>query len=134
MGRKYYLRFTTPIVCLILAMGAFSQSGPPKEANKREADLIELKKLDKSIKLDIKYATADNFVGRAVYPEARAFLLRPAAEAVVRVHKLLKKRGLGIVVYDGYRPWAITKLFWEVVRVDQRQFRFALKLLFLPRV
>ncbi len=122
MGRKYYLRYTTPIVCLILAMGAFSQSGPPKEANKREADLIELKKLDKSIKLDIKYATADNFVGRAVYPEARAFLQRPAAEAVVRVHKLLKKRGLGIVVYDGYRPWAITKLFWEVVPEDKRIF------------
>ena len=84
--------------------------------------MIELTKLSKTIKLDIRYATADNFVGRAVYPEARAFLQRPAAEAVVRVHKLLKKEGLGLVIYDGYRPWAITKLFWDVVTLDQRKY------------
>lgn len=94
----------------------------PVEENKREADLIELRKLSKSIKLDIKYATADNFVGRPVYTEARAFLQRPAAEALVRVHKLLKKQHLGIVVYDAYRPWAVTKLFWEVVREDQKMY------------
>lgn len=84
--------------------------------------MIELKKLDKTIKLDIRYATANNFVGRAVYPEARAFLQRPAAEALVHVHKLLKKEGLGIVIFDGYRPWAITKLFWEVVSGDKRKY------------
>lgn len=84
--------------------------------------MIELNKLDNTIKLDIKYATADNFVGRAVYSEARAFLQPPAAEAVVRVHKLLNEQGLGIVIYDGYRPWSITKLFWEVVREDQRKY------------
>jgi D-alanyl-D-alanine dipeptidase len=98
------------------------QTGPPIEENKRDADLIELTKLSKSIKLDIRYATADNFVGRAVYPEARAFLQRPAAEALLRVHKLLKKEGLGLVIFDGYRPWSITKLFWEVVPEDKRIF------------
>lgn len=107
---------------LASAATAHAQATVPKEANKREANLIELKRLDKSIKLDIRYATANNFVGRAVYPEARAFLQRPAAEAVVRVHKLLKKQGLGIVIFDGYRPWSITKLFWEVVPEDQRQY------------
>lgn len=94
----------------------------PKEENKREADLVELTKLDKTIKLDIRYATADNFMGRVVYPEARAFLQRPAAEAVVRVHKLLKKEGLGLAIFDGYRPWSITKLFWETVTLEQRKF------------
>ena len=107
---------------VFLAALAAAQTGPPRESNKREADLIELIKLDKTIKLDIRYATANNFVGRPVYPEARAFLQRPAAEAVVRVHRALKKEGLGIVVYDGYRPWSITKLFWEVVREDQKKF------------
>ena len=110
------------LLILILSLGAAAQSAAPKEANKREADLIEIRKLDKTIKLDIRYATANNFVGRPVYPEARAFLQRPAAEAVVRVHQLLKKEGLGIVIYDGYRPWSITKLFWEVVREDQKKF------------
>src|SRR5438445_1070616 len=122
MSRKYAARFTAPLICLILVSCAFSQNAPPKEENKREADLIELTQLSKTIKLDIRYATANNFVGRAVYPEARAFLQRPAAEALVRVHKELKKKGLGIVIYDGYRPWTITKLFWEVVREDQRKY------------
>lgn len=94
----------------------------PVEKGKVEADLVELIKLDNTIKLDIKYATADNFVGKPVYPEARAFLQRPAAEAVVRVHKWLKNKELGIVIYDGYRPWSITKLFWEVVKPEQRKF------------
>lgn len=120
--RKASLRFAIPLLCLIFFNGAAAQLAPPKESNKREADLVELIKLDKSIKLDIRYATADNFVGRTVYPEARAFLQRPAAEAVVRVHKKLKKQGLGIVIFDGYRPWAITKLFWEVTPEDKRKF------------
>jgi D-alanyl-D-alanine dipeptidase len=49
-------------------------------------------------------------------------LQRPAAEAVVRVHKQLKKKGLGIIIFDGYRPWTITKLFWDVVPEDKRKF------------
>jgi zinc D-Ala-D-Ala dipeptidase len=105
---------------LALIPPASAQNGPPREDNKREADLVELTKLDKSIKLDIRYATANNFVGRVVYPEARAFLQRNAAEAVVRVHKRLKKDGQGIVIFDGYRPWSITKLFWETVPPHQR--------------
>jgi len=84
--------------------------------------LVELVKLSKSIKLDIRYATDNNFVGRQVYPEARAFLQRPAAEAVVRVHKKLKEQGLGLVIFDGYRPWTITKLFWEVTPEEKRKF------------
>jgi D-alanyl-D-alanine dipeptidase len=87
-----------------------------------EANLIELISLDKTIKLDIRYATADNFMGRKVYPEARAFLQRSVAAAVLNVHKNLAPRGLGLVIYDGYRPWSITKLFWETVTEEQRKF------------
>ena len=122
MTRKILWRFTVPALCLIIVSYASAQTGPPKEQNKHEADLIELKKLDKTIKLDIRYSTANNFVGRAVYPDARAFLQRPAAEALLRVHKLLKKEGLGAVIFDGYRPWAITKLFWDVVPEDKRKY------------
>jgi D-alanyl-D-alanine dipeptidase len=114
--------FTAVLLCLILSISAAAQDGPPKEPNKKEADLVELVKLDKSIKLDIRYATPNNFTGRAVYPEARAFLQRPAAEAVVRVNDVLKKEGLGLVIFDGYRPWSITKLFWSVVTEDQKKF------------
>lgn len=122
MRRKFYDRSALAALCLVLFSCAYAQDGPPKAENKREADLIELTKLDKTIKLDIRYATADNFVGKAVYPEARAFLQRPAAEALVRVHKELKKKGLGLVIYDGYRPWSITKLFWNTVTPEQKKF------------
>lgn len=107
---------------LFVASTALAQTRPPQEHNKKEAKLVELVKLDNTIKLDIRYATDDNFVGRRVYPEARAFLQKPAAKALVRVHRKLKKRGLGLVIFDGYRPWAITKLFWEVTSEDKRKF------------
>ena len=122
MRRKHGIAFTAAAIWFILFSNAFGQSGPPQEENKREADLIELTKLSRTIKLDIRYATANNFVGRPVYTESRAFMQRPAAEALVRVHKLLKKEGLGLVIFDGYRPWAVTKLFWEVTPEDKRKF------------
>jgi zinc D-Ala-D-Ala dipeptidase len=114
--------FYLAAACLVLLPGAFAQAGPPKEPGKREAHLIELIKLDPTIKLDIRYATEDNFVGRKVYPEARAFLQKPAAKAVARVHGKLRKQGLGLVIFDGYRPWSITKLFWEVTPPEKRIF------------
>src|SRR3954468_19390585 len=101
-------------LCFILISYAFAHQGPQKEQNKREADLVELTSLDKTIKLDIRYATSNNFVGRPVYTEARAFLQRPAAEALLKVQHELKKKGLGLVIFDGYRPWTVTKLFWDV--------------------
>jgi beta-lactamase class D/D-alanyl-D-alanine dipeptidase len=110
------------LVLLFTVSFLFAQSAPPPEKNKREADLVELVKLDKTIKLDIRYARSDNFVGRPVYSEARAFLQRPAAESLLKVHKELKKQGLGLVIFDGYRPWSVTKLFWEVTPEDKRKF------------
>jgi D-alanyl-D-alanine dipeptidase len=105
-----------------MCASAFAQTVAPFEKNKKEADLVELVKLDKTIKLDIRYARTDNFVGRIVYPEPRAFLQKPAANALLRVHKKLNKQNLSIVVFDGYRPWSVTKLFWEVTPEDKRKF------------
>lgn len=120
--RKPKFSFALLVLFLILSFQAFAQEGPPKEENKREAKLVELITLDPSIKLDIRYATDNNFVGKKVYPEARAFLQKPAAKALVKVHQKLKKQGLGLVIFDGYRPWSITKLFWEVTSEDKRKF------------
>jgi D-alanyl-D-alanine dipeptidase len=97
--------------------------GPPREAGSfRQADLVELVSLDPTIRLDVRYATANNFVGRPVYSEARAFLQRPAAEALVRAHRALRGQGYGLLVFDGYRPWAVTKTFWDVTSGPQRAF------------
>jgi D-alanyl-D-alanine dipeptidase len=70
-------------------------------------------KLDPAIKLDIRYAGANNFLGTAVYTQARAFLQRPAAEALVRAQHELEGSGFGLIIHDGYRPWYITKIFWN---------------------
>jgi zinc D-Ala-D-Ala dipeptidase len=100
----------------------FSQ-GPPKEAGPfRQPDLVELVKLDPTIKLDIRYATKNNFLGRPVYKQARAFLQRPAAEALVRVNQKLRAQGFGVVIFDGYRPWSVTKAFWDATPADKKIF------------
>src|SRR4030095_1156340 len=98
-------------------------SRPPREHGSfRSADLVELAKLDPTLKLDIRYATAENFLGRAVYKEARAFLQRPAAEALLRAHRAVRGQGYGLVVFDGYRPWSVTKIFWDATPADKKQF------------
>ncbi len=122
MKRKL-LTISTAVVWIVLAvLTTFAQTAPPKEANKRGADLIELNELDKTLKLDIRYATAGNFTGTAVYDEPRAFMQKPAAEALIRVHRKLSKQNLGLVIFDGYRPWSVTKIFWEVTPEDERKF------------
>jgi D-alanyl-D-alanine dipeptidase len=90
-------------------------SRPPHETGTfKTTDLVELVKLDSSIHLDIRYATSNNLEGRPVYTEARAFLQKPAAEALVLVNKDLKQLGYGLLIFDGYRPWSVTKLFWDL--------------------
>ncbi|MCY7377706.1 MAG: D-alanyl-D-alanine carboxypeptidase family protein, partial [Pyrinomonadaceae bacterium] len=121
--KKQFLTISYLLGWIVTATFAlYAQTAPPKEANKREADLIELSELDQTLKLDIRYATAGNFTGTAVYTEARAFMQKPAAEALIRVHRKLKKQNLGLVIFDGYRPWSVTKIFWEVTPADKRKF------------
>jgi zinc D-Ala-D-Ala dipeptidase len=114
----------TFITWLIFAAAplAEGQQPPHEEGTFREADLVELKRLDPTIKLDIRYATANNFLHRPVYRQARAFLQRPAAEALARAHRALRNQGYGLVIHDGYRPWSVTKLFWEATPEDKKIF------------
>jgi D-alanyl-D-alanine dipeptidase len=130
MSRRLESRFTQCCcagILLLLALGgaAAQQSAtqPPQETGQfRQPELVELVKLDKTIKLDIRYATANNFLGRPVYAEARAFLQKPAAQALVRVSKNLRRQGYGLVVFDGYRPWSVTKIFWDATPADKKAF------------
>lgn len=101
---------------------ALSAAPPAETGPFRPVDLVEPTALDPSIRLDIRYATGDNFLSTPVYDEARAFLQRPAAEALVRAHRALRERGYGLLVHDAYRPWWVTKLFWDATPVDRRAF------------
>jgi zinc D-Ala-D-Ala dipeptidase len=95
---------------------------PPIEQGKRAPQLVELVKLDPTIKLDIRYASSNNFMSTPFYSQARAFLQKPAAEAVVRANAKLKADGYGILIHDGYRPWYVTKMFWDGTPADKHEF------------
>ena len=101
---------------------ALAATPPVEEGSFRPSDLVEVIKLDPTIHLDIRYATSNNFLGTPLYEEARAFLQRPAAEAVVRVHRALAAKGYGLLIYDAYRPWYITKIFWDATPPDKHQY------------
>lgn len=97
--------------------------GPPAEQGRfRNSDLVELIRLDSTFKLDVRYATDNNLAGRAVYSQARAFLQRPAATALQKVNRELRPLGFGLLIFDGYRPWSVTKLFWDVTPRAKRIF------------
>ncbi len=109
-------------VWIILLTICHGQEPPKEKRDFRNPDLVELIKLDPTLRLDIRYATTNNFVGRAVYRETRAFLQRPAAEALVRANKTLRKKGYGLVIFDGYRPHRVAKIFWDFMPADKKQF------------
>lgn len=99
------------------------QAEPPKETGDfLPTDLVELKKLDPTIKLDVRYATTNNLFGTVFYSQPRAFLQRAPAEALVRVNRKLKALGYGLLVHDGYRPWYVTKVFWDATPQDKKIF------------
>ncbi len=101
---------------------ALKATPPVERGDFLDSDLIEPAALDGSIRLDIRYATNNNFMGEVFYRQARAFLQRPAAEALLRVQKNLETRGLGLLIHDAYRPWHVTKMFWDATPESMRDF------------
>ena len=101
---------------------ALKATPPTEEGEFLKADLVEVAKLDPSIKLDIRYASTNNFLGSVFYSQPKAIMQRPAAEAVVRANKELKKLGYGLLIHDAYRPWYVTKVFWDATPDDKKIF------------
>jgi D-alanyl-D-alanine dipeptidase len=96
---------------------------PPEEAGPfRKAELVELTTLNPGFHLDIRYAQANNFLSTPLYTQARAFMQRPAAEALLRVLRKLQPLGYGLLIHDAYRPWYITKLFWDATPPEGHNF------------
>jgi D-alanyl-D-alanine dipeptidase len=106
----------TLLLFLLLAVSSACRPAPaPLEDAATRPELVELKAVIPDVVLDIRYATTDNFTGRAVYPVARCFLVKEAAEALALVQADLKKLGYGLKVYDGYRPLSVQKVFWDIL-------------------
>jgi len=101
---------------------ALASEPPEEEGEFAQSELVELVQLDPSIALDIRYATTNNFMSAVFYREPRAFLQRPAAEALVKAHDKLKQQGYGLLIHDAYRPWYVTKMFWDATPTDLKIF------------
>ena len=86
---------------------------PAEQGTFRQPDLVEITSLDSTIRLDVRYATENNFLGTPVYRSARAFLQRPAAEALARANRVLRPMRYTLLVHDAYRPWHVTKIVWD---------------------
>ncbi len=83
--------------------------------------MVELKTFIPGIVYDLRYATSNNFMRRLMYPEktTTTFMRLPAATALHKVQKELNEDGLGLKIFDAYRPFSITVKFWELVH-DER--------------
>ncbi len=81
----------------------------------RAHDLVELCTINPNIKLDIRYATTNNFTKKKVYKSPRCFLCKATAQKIDRVQKELEKIGLGLKIWDGYRPRSVQYIFWKLV-------------------
>lgn len=95
---------------------------PREKGTFKPTDLVELIRINPTLKLDIRYATANNLASQPVYKQARAFLQRDAATAIAQVNRELRLLGYGLMIFDGYRPWSVTKLFWDITPRKDRQF------------
>src|SRR3954454_4167308 len=82
--------------------------------------MVELKSIIPDIEYDLRYATPDNFTGKKLYKSRQyTFLRQPAARGLSRVNAELEKKGLGLKIFDAYRPYHATKLMWKMVH-DER--------------
>ena len=119
-GNQLHVRPLRPVADLMRE--ARAAQPPAEDGEFRRSDFVELIKLDPTIRLEIRYATTNNFLGTVFYSEPRAFMQRPAAEAVVRASRRLHAMGYGLLVHDAYRPWYITKVFWDATPDDKKVF------------
>ncbi len=101
---------------------ALAATPPEEEGEFLPSDLVELVPLDPTLRLDVRYASTNNFMGEVFYSSPRVFLQRPAAQAVVRANAWLRERGYGLLLHDGYRPWYVTKMFWDATPEPLRDF------------
>jgi D-alanyl-D-alanine dipeptidase len=81
--------------------------------------LVEIHAVHPRILVELRYATSDNFMKEVLYPgRVRALLRPPVAAKLARVQESLEKRGLGLKIYDAYRPLSVQKKMWARVPIE----------------
>ncbi|APF17406.1 D-alanyl-D-alanine dipeptidase [Caldithrix abyssi DSM 13497] len=98
------------ILFLVLSLSFIYGQQPDKTP-----EFVDIQKMNPSIILDIRYATSNNFLHRAVYDQARCFLVKEAALKLNEVQKELQTLGLGLKIFDAYRPLSVQKAMWQIM-------------------
>ena len=101
---------------------ALEASPPVQEGEFREQDLVDVTTVLEHVKLDIRYATKNNFLDVPTYSQAKSFFQRPALMALNRANKRFNEMGFGLLIHDTYRPWYVTKIFWDATEGAERDF------------
>jgi len=99
----------------LLAQGSIVFAAEQELQQLQAAGLVEPSELDHSLVLDIRYATTNNFTGKKVYPSARCFLRADIAQRLLAVQARLRGQGLGLKIYDCYRPFSVQEIFWRIM-------------------
>lgn len=83
--------------------------------------MIELKAAIPTLLYDLRYASTNNFMNRRMYPAGTnsTFMRKAAVDALRKVQQELNEQGLGLKIFDAYRPYSVTEKFWELVK-DER--------------
>jgi CubicO group peptidase (beta-lactamase class C family)/D-alanyl-D-alanine dipeptidase len=101
---------------------ALAATPPAETGDFLPTDLVELRSVDPMLRYDIRYASTNNFMNAVFYQEEKAFMQRAAAEALARAHQRLRAQGYGLLIHDAYRPWYVTKMFWDATPAEFKHF------------
>jgi zinc D-Ala-D-Ala dipeptidase len=113
------VRFNYYAAVLISAVVATLGAPASLHASAKEPALLNIKDVAPGILVEMRYATTDNFTKTKLYPLAECLLCEPAAERLARVQANLEKKGLGLKVWDCYRPVSVQKKLWEIIPDDR---------------
>jgi len=117
---KYFILLLFPIT--LLAQNKYGLTPVKLEEYKQSVktnsdnELVNLATYIPGVVLDIRYATPNNFTGEKIYNLPRAYARKPVAEALKKIQADLKPQGMGLKIFDGYRPYSATVKFYEVYR------------------
>lgn len=110
------------LVALLLIALACATTRPPVVRSFGEYERLVVAEPDKrlveitDIPRDVRYATTNNFMHQQLYPVAKVFLRRPAAIALHDIERELERDGIGLKIFDGYRPYRVTVRMWKPIR------------------
>lgn len=106
---------------ILVGLSALAFAQPARD-DAAAAKLVEVRKVAPGVRLEVRYATPNNFMKRVLYPAPRIFLRQEAAEALGRVQERVARHGYQLLIFDGYRPWRITKMMYDETPPKDRGF------------